>query len=133
MKINMEKLNELDSYKKLIKITKELKEERRANPEYWSNNKRKRNGLPLRRKEGPRKRSFYHRVMFDRKFFGLIEECMNDILGNKEIYPIDEYFNQFVDVKHIMTEDTQEFSYNYKITSYPRLGDKECITMIKMK
>ena len=58
---------------KLSNIVKEISGEWQACPKYWSNNKRKRKGIPLRRKQCSKKQSYSNAL---REFHKVIEEII---------------------------------------------------------
>lgn len=87
--IDQRKLDELKNY------TNELKYEKKVNPDYWNNNKRKMHGLPLRRKGGPKKKNFYHTLKLRQQMFQLLEEIIDETLPKV----ICDSYGSFVDIK----------------------------------
>ena len=87
--IDQRKLDELKNY------INELKHEKKVNPDYWSNNKRKMHGLSLRRKGGPKKKSFYHNLKFRQQMFQLLEEIIDEALPKA----VCNSYGSFVDIK----------------------------------
>lgn len=69
-----------------------------SNPIHWSNNKRRRNGLPtLRGRLNKNRTTKFHSFHPTSRVFFAIEDMLDEILPSK----INEHFNQFVDVKNI--------------------------------
>ena len=93
--------SDFDKYfpKEKLKEIQQYVEEFKANPLNWSNNKRRRRGLkPLRKGNSFSKRK-WDKVRNDLKFFKLIEETIDETIGN--YFSSGEYFNKFADIKDI--------------------------------
>ena len=74
-------------------------EEFKANPLNWSNNKRRRRGLKPLRKDNSFSKRKWNKVRNDLKFFKLIEETIDETIGN--YFSSGECFNNLVDIKNI--------------------------------
>ncbi len=74
-----------------------------ANPLHWSNNKRRRNGLPVLRGSVNRSRATkFHSFKPTPRAFFYIEDLMDEILPQK----LDGFFNQFVEIKDMSLGDS---------------------------
>lgn len=69
----------------------------KSDPQYWTNNKRKMHGLPVRRKQGKKSRKYYYYQKHKQQLFGLIEEAIDQVLPQK----INEAYGQFAEIKEI--------------------------------
>lgn len=107
-------LNKLPSPRDLeIEIKQIIEEEKRkwesdkaefeANPLHWSNNKRRRSGLPtLRGSMNKNRTTKFHSFKPTPRVFLAIEDIIEELLP----YKFDEYLNQLVDVKNINVGDS---------------------------
>lgn len=94
----MEGISLILTEEKLIEIVKGIVDERRNNPKYWKNNKRKMHRYPLKRRCGYQKSK---KLASRRMFFSVIQNAVDDILGK---FTHDEFFEKFVEVKKITEE-----------------------------
>lgn len=101
--------------KELDRLAKEEKEEYERNknafyadPIHWSNNKRRRHGLPALRGNINRYRSkTYPAFRPTVKFFGLLDDIVSETLENN--FKKNEYFNSFVEAKDFAIGDSNVF------------------------
>ena len=104
--------------KELDRLAKEEKEEYERNknafynnPIHWSNNKRRRYGLPVLRGDINKYRSKIYPVFHPSvKFFGLLDDITTEILENKfENGEFNDFFNSFVEAKDLAVGDVNVF------------------------
>ena len=78
------------------------------NPLHWDNNKRRRYGLPTLRGNINKNRSKHYPVFHATAyFFALIEDTIDDILGDR--FKDNNFFGQFVDIKNLSIGDKDLF------------------------
>ena len=86
---------ENDIMKKTIERMSDIFEEYKTNPDYWSNNKRKMHGIPMRRKQNKIKRKTYWYRKHRQQFLNIIEFIIDETIGG--IIP--KFYNDFVDIR----------------------------------
>lgn len=117
--MNVEKYINEDKLNELKQLAEEMKYEYFTNPSYWSNNKRRMHGIPMRRKGGRKKKSFYQLLISKRRFYGLLEEMIDEVISNS--LKDTEWFNTFVDVNDMTCGDHYNISNSnneYRVCKY---------------
>ena len=94
----------------------DMVQEYKTNPDYWSNNKRKMHGIPMRRKPSKIKTKTYWYRKHQKQFFNMIEFAIDETIG--EITP--KFYNDFVDIRDFECGDKN----NGNISVRQRLNKK---------
>ena len=99
-------------YEEVADTVKEYK----TNPDYWTNNKRKMHGIPMRRKPSKIKTKTYWYRKHQKQFFNMIEFAIDETIGG--ITP--KFYNDFVDIRDFESGDKN----NGNISLRQRLNKK---------